>query len=82
MNSSKKQTNEFVFTSMRRIFVWFLEVLSDLFFLKDVDRLLIHCSKLVNIDRKKGLYSIFILVICYLIGYVHISSFFKNPEIT
>ena len=29
VNSSKKQTNEFVFTSMRRIFVRFLEEIED-----------------------------------------------------
>ena len=29
MDSSKKQTNEFVFTSMRRVFVRFLEEIED-----------------------------------------------------
>ena len=29
MNSSKKQTNEFVFTNMRRFFVCFLEEIED-----------------------------------------------------
>ena len=29
MNSSKKQTNEFIFTSMRRVFVRFLEEIED-----------------------------------------------------
>ena len=29
MNSSKKQTNEFVFTTMRRVFVRFLEEIED-----------------------------------------------------
>ena len=29
VNSSKKQTNEFVFTSMRRVFVRFLEEIED-----------------------------------------------------
>ena len=30
MNSSKKQTNEFIFTTMRRIFVRFLEEIEDI----------------------------------------------------
>ena len=29
MNSSKKRTNEFVFTTMRRVFVCFLEEIED-----------------------------------------------------
>ena len=29
VNSSKKQTNEFVFTTMRRVFVRFLEDIED-----------------------------------------------------
>ena len=29
INSSKKQTNEFIFTSMRRVFVCFLEEIED-----------------------------------------------------
>ena len=29
VNSSKKQTNEFVFTTMRRVFVRFLEEIED-----------------------------------------------------
>ena len=29
MNSSKKRTNEFVFTTMRRVFVRFLEEIED-----------------------------------------------------
>ena len=29
LNSSKKQTNEFVFTSMQRVFVCFLEEIED-----------------------------------------------------
>ena len=29
MNSSRKRTNEFVFTSMRRVFVHFLEEIED-----------------------------------------------------
>ena len=29
VNSSKKQTNEFIFTSMRRVFVGFLEEIED-----------------------------------------------------
>jgi hypothetical protein len=29
VNSSKKRTNEFVFTTMRRVFVWFLEEIED-----------------------------------------------------
>ena len=30
VNSSKKQTNEFVFTTMRRVFVRFLEEIEDI----------------------------------------------------
>ena len=29
VNSSKKETNEFVFTTMRRVFVYFLEEIED-----------------------------------------------------